>query len=125
MGKTHRRSKLDQSFGCFDGYIERRAYGSDFCIGLIEEDVETARRQARSTAWDKLYWARRTRDGRSADYHHYSGGSGACGLFRYLSKKMVRNDTKRALVRAADRGDWDDAVYPTDRDGKKFIWSVW
>jgi hypothetical protein len=121
MGKTIRRSKLDQNYGCFEGYIERRAHRYGNNAGLNDNDPMTAW----YADWDKRYWARRTRDGRSSEYHHYSGGRGARGHYRFLTNQMIRNDTKRAIARARQDGDWDNAVFPTARDGKRFIWSVW
>jgi hypothetical protein len=115
MSKTYRRCELDDKYGCLDGYIERQ--GSNSFTSLFPDRAE------HWNAWDKKYWSRRNRDGKSGEYHR--GGGKSRKYYRDLTNKLIRRETQRKIAKCIRDDDWDDAVYPTQWDGKKFIWSVW
>jgi hypothetical protein len=114
MGKTHRRTRLDGNYGCFDGYYER-SHHSSFVLNILG--------RAKDIEYEKAFWNKRHRDGVSGYIHR--DGTTSREFYRKLSRKNIRNGTRQALQRGIADGDWDNIVFPDDSDGKKFIWSVW
>lgn len=119
MGKTHRRNALDEQYGCFEGYYERNGY-TIFGRGFRHTDPEAAEIDL---TWERKHWNRRRRDGRSGHYSYRAGGGKK--LFSKLTAKLIRNESRRVIHRGMVEDDWDDLVFPTNWDGKQFIWSVW
>lgn len=115
MGKTHRRNATDKKFSCFEKYYEDRNSRSI----LWSEHPLLAEKFDR---FDKEMWNARARDGRPTSV---SGGPGSRKLYRSLTNRMIRRDT-RAMITAGLKGDdWDDMCFPTQWEGKQFIWNVW
>lgn len=111
MSKTTRRNWMDDEYGCFEGYFERR--GRSCCRINCEEDY------ARDYAYEKDLWDKRARD--------KSRGSkrGGRSLYRRLTNRLIREETRRMIHRGIKTNDWDNLAFPTDWDGKQFIWDVW
>jgi hypothetical protein len=119
MGKTHRRNCLDLKYGCFEDYRRRSSYAGRFGLHCLIGDEEYRE-------WDYLHdkkqWDRRRRDGKSGHYNYRSGGN---QHYRQLTNDLIRSGTRQAIHRGMRSGEWDDLIWPTDWDGKQFIWSVW
>jgi hypothetical protein len=120
MGKTYRRNPLDEQYGCFEDYHKHhRRYAYSWLWAC--EDGEA--RQAEDRAWDLKHWSKRRRDGRSGHYNYRAGGRKKA--YSHMTAKFIRNETRQTIHRGLESGDWDDLVFPTNWDGKQFIWSVW
>lgn len=113
MGKTVRRSPLDTRYGCFEGYLERRPTMGRIC----------RRGDSYYDARDRKIWEKRNRDGTPMALDEALHGGKE--EFRRLSRRYIRRETRRLIARGMDSGDWDDLAFPTQWDGKKFIWTVW
>jgi hypothetical protein len=118
MGKTYRKNDLDQEFGCFEEYRRKSSYGPRFGLDLLDDDYF----EQWDYQHDKKRWDQRRRDGKSGNYNYVSGGN---QLFRQMTNKLVRQGARQAIHRGIRSGDWDDLIFPTDWDGKQFIWNVW
>jgi hypothetical protein len=117
MGKTYRRNSLDKEFGCFEDYMRRSGYARRGLVDLDDEDFDDWGYQ-----FERKRWSQRRRDGKSGRYNYVSGGN---KFFRELTNNLVRNGTRQAIHRGLETGDWDDLIFPTDWEGKQFIWTVW
>jgi hypothetical protein len=121
MGKTYRKNPLDETYGCFDHYQRRnRRYPN---LWICHTDEEGERLKAWDLAWDFKHWSKRRRDGRSGHYNYRAGGRKK--KYSQMTAKFIRNETRKTIHDGMRNGDWDDLVFPTNWDGKKFIWSVW
>ena len=109
MGKTTRKSRLDGEFGSFEGYAARAWRPA--IIAAFDPDRDRARLEAARETWDHR--------------HREVTDSTARADFAKLVRKDRRARTRAALHRGLTTGDWDDLVFPDDRDGKRFIWTVW
>ncbi len=119
MGKTYRKNPLDDMYGSFSHYRRRnRRY---FINWTFRDDPEKAEEEDR--AWDLQHWSKRRRDGRSAHYNYRSGGRSHA--YSHMTAKYIRKETRKAIHRGIEGGDWDDLIFPTNWDGKQFIWSIW
>lgn len=118
MGKTYRRTILDEEHGCFEAYYERSGHK-----GWLRERPLSPEDRAADRAREKAYWDARVRDGKSHGYHCES--SSARGIFRALSTQRLRTETRRKIHAGLRGADWDDMVFPEPRDGKRLIWAVW
>lgn len=116
MSRTYRRNPLDDAYGCFEDY--RRNTRSATHYSIINDAA-----RAHDLAVDQDRWNRRRRDGKTCDYNRRAGGGRK--IYNHLSAKLIRNETRRAIQRGMTEDDWDNLIFPTYWDGKKFIWSVW
>ena len=110
MSRTFRRTKIDKQYGSMEGFIERGVYTIPDCTDPAQYD------------WDRKYWSTKNHDGK---FQLYGRRKGRRKYYRELTNALVRNQTRRTISRNMKSGDWDDSIYPTDHDGKQFIWSVW
>lgn len=119
MGKTYRRNPLDDQYGCFEDY---HRHHRRFSPSWLWPGVDTEERYAADRAWDFEHWSKRHRDGRSAYYNYRAGRK---KLYSHMTAKFIRKETRKAIHSGMTNGDWDDLIFPTNWDGKQFIWSVW
>lgn len=121
MGKTYRRSPLDTQYGCFEDYKRRRkirrrywaALYQDYEAVIANDDIQIAK-----------HWSQRHRDGKSSDYNNRSY-FGRKSEHSQITVRYIRTITRQNIHRCIADDAWDDLVFPTNKDGKKFIWSFW
>ena len=113
MGKTHRKSPLDKQYGCLEGFVERNKYwGTDI-------------------HWQKFrlnrkieHWLLRNRDGKA---RHFEWRDTHCtrNILKDFSKKDIRTQTRKLISKGmSGEVDWDDVTFPTNKDGKKYVFSA-
>jgi len=112
MGKTHRKSKDHAKYGNFENYHLSK---NQILISMLRWSRMETEKEYRD--WNKSHWDREGRDGGTYD----SGNK----VFKTLSKRHIRRAGRRAILQALDRDAWEDAIFPSDRDGKKFLDTVW
>ena len=78
---------------------------------VATQSVEDLRKEA------KAAYAKKSRDG-------YLSDSSPNKFYKYLCKRDIRAKNK-ILVRSILKSEEDTCAYPSDAEGKRFIWSVW
>lgn len=117
MGKTYRRNEIDQNYGCFEGYYERKGYNTGSLV-RNRDDFEQW-----NYNYEKAFWDKRARDGSPVE--HCAGKASGRRYYRHLTKKLIRNETRRKISLGLAGDDWDSMVWPDQHDAKKYIWSIW